>query len=411
MSDFTRQDETADYDGVFDEGLPADGLQQEESELAEDDNSEWSAEDQPTEPPPSPILAKLALVLPVASGILEPFLPDMVGLAVVIGTVLLTAVLLSIDIGRVVRWNPFGEHFVSPTRTFFGVILIWIIGFPLTFFRRFSICGPDMRGTAMGATAAFVFLPSLIAFSLLPHELPECDAQEVAELIQRLAANEFPGQTILGVAGLREVEADPDLKWRRGSCVVNVGDQRIPVPYMIEWSDQERGIFTVALVLLPQANAPAVIGLVEPQLRSQLSEFTITGIDTFREVSFDEEQQARRCSCVVHTDSADIRVPFVVSWHDKSTNQFSVQSFVLPSPVSEQVAQVLEPFLDEAFADAEITAIDGYREVRANWEADERIGACTVHLGDEKLDVYFRISWGDQYAGEFRLELIEENMI
>ena len=411
MADFTRQDETAADDGVSDEGLPADEVRPEESGPAEDWDSEWSAEDQPTEPPPNPILAKLALVLPVAAGISEPFLPDMVGLAVVIGTVLLTAVLLSIDIGRVVRWNPFGEHFVSPTRTLFGVILIWIVGFPLTYFRRFSICGPDMRGTAVGATAAFVFLPWLIALSLMPHQLPECDAKEVAALIQRLAVNEFPGQYVEGVAGLHEVEADPNLKWRRGSCVVSVGDQRIPVPYVIEWSDQERGIFTVALMLLPQANAPAVIELVESQLRSQLSEFSITGIDTFREVSFDAGKQERRCSCVVHTDSADIKVPIVVSWHDKSRNQFSVQSFVLPSPLSEEIAKVLEPFLDEAFADVEITAIDGYREVRANWEADERIGACTVHLGDENVEVYFRISWGDQYVGAFTLELIQENSI
>ena len=88
-----------------------------------------------------------------------------------------------------------------------------------------------------------------------------------------------------------------------------------------------------------------------------------------------------------------------------------MQSFVLPSPLSEEIAKVLEPFLDEAFADAEITAIDGYREVRANWEADERIGACTVHLGDESVEVYFRISWGDQYVGAFTLELIQENSI
>lgn len=411
MADFTRQDEPAADDGISDEGLPADEVQQEESGLAEDGDSERSAEDQPTEPPPSPLLAKLALVLPVAAGISEPFLPDMVGLAVVIGTVLLTAVLLSIDIGRVVRWNPFGEHFVSPTRTLLVVILIWIVGFPLAYFRRFSICGPDMRGTALGATAAFVFLPWLITTSLKPPELPGCDAKEVAELIQRLAVNEFPGQFVEGVAGLREVEADPNLQWRRGSCVVSVGDQRIPVPYVIEWSDQKRGIFSVALILLPQANAPAVIDLVEPQVRSQLSEFRITGIDTFSEVSFDEEKQERRCSCVVHTDSADIRVPFVVSWHDKFRNQFIVQSFVLPSPISDEIAKVLEPFLDEAFADVEITAIDGYREVRANWKADERIGACTVHLGDENVEVYFRISWGDQYAGGYSLELIEENSI
>ena len=381
------------------------------TEAAGNEVQHQTADSQHTEPPPSPILAKVALVLPVVAGVLEVFLPDSIGLALVIGTVLLTAVLLAIDIGSVMRWNPYCESSVSPGHTLFGVMLLWIVFFPLTYFRRIAICGPDMRGPALSATAAFLFLPWLISIWIKPAQLPACDAQEVTGIIQQLAESEFPGRKVKGVLAPREIRSDPRLQERRGSCVVLVDDERISVPYLIEWSDQKRGIFSVALMLLPQANAPSVIELIEPQLRTQLQEFRITGIDDFREVEFDRQNQERRCTCVVHTESTDITVPYVVRWHRREQIEYQVRAFVLPGPTSEDIREGLHDFLEQAFAEHEITAIDNYREIRANWEAGERIGACTVHLEQENVDVRFRIQWKDQYLGMYSLELIQEDAI
>ncbi|MFM7058262.1 MAG: hypothetical protein ACKO2P_15200 [Planctomycetota bacterium] len=417
MTDLPQQDDTPADDAFSDaESFPA-GFPDEESAADASQSAdasqgeEWADDNQPSEPPPSPILAKLALVLPVVAGIIQAFLPDAAGLAVVIGTILLTAVLLAIDIGSVVRWNPHGQFSASPTRTLFGIILLWIVFFPLTYFRRIAICGPDMRGTAVGAVAAFLFLPSLITAWLKPPELPACDSQEVARVIQQLAGREFPGRRVKGVIDLREVVADLNLQQRRGSCTVLVDDERIPVPYKVEWNDQKRGIFLVALLLLPQANSPAVIELVEPQVRRQLEEFAITGIDDFREVEFDQQNQQRECTCVVHTESGDIVVPFAVRWHSRERVEYVVRSFVVPGPKSQEIRDALQELLEEAFADLKITSIDGYREIRADWERGERIGACTVHLEQEDVEVRFRIKWSDRDLGMFSLELIEEDAV
>jgi hypothetical protein len=262
-----------------------------------------------------------------------------------------------------------------------------------------------------GIAVAFLFVPWLINAWTKPAQLPACDAQEVTVIIQQLAAREFPGRTVNGVLAPHEVASDSDLQERRGSCVVLVDDERISVPYLIKWSDQKRGIFSVALMLLPQADAPSVIELIEPQLRMQLQEFHITGIDDFREVEFDRQNQERRCTCVVHTESTDIVVPYVVRWHSREQIEYEVRAFVLPGPMSEDIREGLHEFLEQAFAEHEISAIDNYREIRANWEAGERIGACTVHLEQENVDVRFRIQWKDQYLGMYSLELIQEDAI
>lgn len=408
MSEIPQQND--DVPDVADD--PSDPEWYDDNPAAEsDDGGEPAEQLQPTEPPPGPALALLALLLPVLAGAAEGFLPDTLGLALALVTVLLTAGLLAIDAGRLARWNPAEERTGSPTRTLLGLLLFWVVWYPLTYFRRSAICGPDMRGAAVGAMLAFLFLPTVIPVLLKPPELPACDASEVLELIQQLAAREFPGRKIGQVEDPREVSCDPLLQQRRGSCMVRVDGERIPVPFLIQWQDHEQAVFSVSLLLLPQADSPQIIEIIEQQARTALSEFRIEQVDSYREVAFDEQTQRRRCVCVAHSETTEIPVPFVVQWHDKTMQEFEVQSFVLPGPTSEDVVKLVEDFLKQAFEDQEVTSIDGYRELRADWEAGERFGACRVHIGDEEVEVRFKVKWKDQFEGVFALELIDEDAV
>ncbi len=90
-------------------------------------------------------LAIAALLLPSLAGSLLFFVESLALSLLISGiTTVSTAVLLAVDAYRLGRANPAARQPDSPAALLLGIILIWIVVYPLAFFRRSRIGGPHL---------------------------------------------------------------------------------------------------------------------------------------------------------------------------------------------------------------------------------------------------------------------------
>ena len=284
-------------------------------------------------------IAILALVLPVLSGIfvlVGPSLPltshvySLLVNGIYIATVVVTAVLLSIDARQLGTVDHKGHTRESSVTLFIGMCLLWVVFYPLAFFWRKSFGGPHLGFVALIVTAFFVATPFIPL--LIPQALPSCSSTEVAQLLEQVLRQNVIGPNLKSVDGHREVSYDRDANVRHGECVAHTDVEDVPVKFDVEWQDRNKGLFQVRALLteLPSSTGPLVATLLEQILQKSLIGAKLKSIDGRRELSYDREANVRHCECVVHTDNGEkLQVKFAIEWQDRNKGLYQVR--ILPS--------------------------------------------------------------------------------
>ncbi|MEO1998075.1 MAG: hypothetical protein ABGZ17_22750 [Planctomycetaceae bacterium] len=283
--------------------------------------------------PPSPShtgvgLVAIALILPAIAGTVL-FFVNSLGLALGISaaTVIVSAALVAIDARRLGNVDLNGRVRESAGILFAGMCALWVVVFPLAFFRRRHFDGPNLAIPSV-LVAVFFAVGPLLYSVLVPPGLPSCTSPEVVQLLDHVIRGTPIGATTKSIDGHRELSFDREASIRHGQCVVHTDAGDIDVKYLIEWLDREKGQFVVQIppADLPSCTSAEVVQLLDQVIRGTPIGATTKSIDGHRELSFDREASIRHGQCVVHTAAGDIDVKYLVEWLDREKGQFVVRT-------------------------------------------------------------------------------------
>jgi hypothetical protein len=200
--------------------------------------------------PPSPSctgvgLVAVALMLPALAGAILFFVTSF-GLALGISatTVIGSATLVAIDARRLGRVDLKGRVRESAGLLFVGMCLMWIVVYPLAFYRRRHFSGPNLAIPAVLVAVFFGVGPLLYSVLVTPG-LPSCTSREVVQLLDQVIQSMPVGATVKSVDGHRELNFDREASVRHGHCVLHTDAGDIDVKYLVEWQDREKGLFAV----------------------------------------------------------------------------------------------------------------------------------------------------------------------
>jgi hypothetical protein len=268
-----------------------------------------------------------ALVLPVVAGSVLLFVTSSgLTLAISAAAVVGSSLLMAIDAGRLGRTDLKGRQRESAGLLFLGMCLLWIVVYPLAFFRRRHFSGPSLAIPALLVALFFVGGPLLRAV-LVPPGLPACDSPEVVQLLNQVIRSTPAGARARSIDGHREVSYERVADRRQGQCVVHTDGGDIVVNYLVQWRDRAKGLFEVRIPPpeLPSCTSREVVQLLEQVIRGTPIGAKARSIDGHREVSYDQAADRRQGQCVVHSDGADLPVNYVVQWRDREKGQFEVR--------------------------------------------------------------------------------------
>jgi hypothetical protein len=271
-------------------------------------------------------LAGVALVVPVVAGAALFFITSFnVSLGIGVATVIVTSILLSADASRLGRTDSTGRDAGGPVGLFIGMCLLWIIGFPLAFYRRSRFVKPNLTVPAIAVALFFVGGPLLYGL-LVPPDLPTCTSAEVVQVLDQILRQSSLGPTVRSVDGFHELSFDREANERHGRCVVHTGAGDVEVNYIVHWLDRGKRQFEVRIPApeLPSCTSPEVTHLVDQIIRKTTIGPSVKSIDGFREVRFDPKANNRQARCVVHTDKREIDYQYEVHWSQKEEGRFEV---------------------------------------------------------------------------------------
>lgn len=208
-----------------------------------------------TEPPTTARLGLglvyLALILPVLSGILLCFATSFsVAFGISAATVVATAALLAIDASRLGKVDLKGRQREGAGLLFVGICLLWVVVYPIAFFRRSAFSRPHLGFVALFVAAFFLGSPYIVSM-IIPARLPSCTSSEVAQLLEQVIHSTPAGATTKLIDGHREVSYDRSANVRHGECVAHMDSGDISVKFIVEWQDREKGLFQVEILDSP----------------------------------------------------------------------------------------------------------------------------------------------------------------
>ena len=277
-------------------------------------------------------LVSVALILPIISGVILCFVKSFpIALGISAAIVFTTAVLVALDARRLGEVDLNGRKRENAGLIFVGMLAMWIVFYPLAFFRRSAFIAPNLGFLALLVALFFVSAP-FVSSMLMPVQLPSCNSPEVAQLLEQVIRSTPVGAATKSIDGHREVSYDSTTNIRHGECVAHTDNAVIPVKFFVEWQDKKKGLFQVRLPdpELPSCNSREVAQVLEQAIRSTPVGAATKSIDGYRELSYDSTANIRYGECVVHTDAGDIPVKYIVEWQDKTKGLFQVR--ILASP-------------------------------------------------------------------------------
>jgi hypothetical protein len=271
--------------------------------------------------------AVVALILPLLAGGVLLFVTSL-GLALVISgsTVLVSSILLGLDARHLGNIDPSGRRRMSADFLFVMMLLLWLVFYPLAFFRRRHFGGPNLAIPAILVALFFGFGPAL-RWMLIPPGLPSCTSQEVVQLLEQLIHGMPVGATVKSIDGHRDVGYDREANCRQGQCVMHTNGADIVVNYRVEWRDRDKRQFQVRILPaeLPSCTSQEVVRSLEQLIRGTPAGAKAISINGHRELRYDPEAHRRQGQCVVHTDDVDIVVNYLVEWHDRDKGLITVR--------------------------------------------------------------------------------------
>jgi hypothetical protein len=234
-------------------------------------------------------------------------------------------------------------------------------------------------------------------------DLPLCTDPEVVDLVEQLAQGSITDVKILSLDGHWEVRFDREANIRIGACVAHTDSGAIPVKFLVEWEDREKGLFQVRIPLseLPLCTDSGVVELLEQTARELPGLAELKSLEGHREIRFDRKANIRIGECVAHTDSGERPVKFVVEWQDRETGVYQVRILItdLPLCTDSSVLKTLEQTVRGLAFVAGLKSLDGHRELRFDREADIRYGECMARTDSGEIPVKFLVEWQDRETG------------
>lgn len=103
----------------------------------------------------------------------------------------------------------------------------------------------------MGAIGLYFAACFAISVRVTEPELPSCASTEVVQLLDEVIRSTPVGETTKSIDGHREVSFDRIANVRHGECVAHLDSGDIPVKFIVEWQDREKGMFQVQILDSP----------------------------------------------------------------------------------------------------------------------------------------------------------------
>jgi hypothetical protein len=282
-------------------------------------------------------LAVLALLVPllvVCFFFLGTVSSTTAELAISCGTILLTAILLTIDASWLGTTDLKGRRREGVGTLFVGMLILWVVFYPVMFFRRRHFGRPNLGILALTVAAVFVcgpFVKGYLIEGVLPGGgPPSCTSPAVIRLVDDLIRKAPAGASVRGIRDHRELSYDRATGIRNGQCVVETATGQETVKYMVSWLDARTGNYQVQIRSVwnedpPLCTSPGVKGMVEKLVKDSFVGVNVQGVEGFQETGFDRPGMTRFGLCTVRTNQGNFRVDFQVQLIDKKTGQFQVQ--------------------------------------------------------------------------------------
>lgn len=359
-------------------------------------------------------LVGVALLLPVVAGVLLCFATSLgVALAISTAMVLVTAALVVLDASRLGRVDLQGHERESPYLLLAGMLVLWIVVFPLAFFRRSAFTKPNLGLVAL-LVAVFPVGAPIVASLLIPPQLPSCTSPEVVRVLEGVLRSSSDMAAARKIDGYREVRFDSAAQVRHGECVAHFDTGDVPVPFLVEWQNRQQNLFQVRLVAaeLPSCDSLTVKQLLEQVIRQTPVGATARSIDGHHELKYDTVAGVRQGECIAHLESEDVAVRYFVEWQDRNKTHFQVRlaELELPACDSPQIVKLLDKVIRNSQLGASIRSIDGHRELRYDPEADVRHGECIAHLESGDVPMKFFVEWQDRNQGLIQVLLSRQEL-
>jgi hypothetical protein len=281
-------------------------------------------------------LAVLALLLPlVAQGLALACRFESMGIEIVLGygTIVVTALILAVDAACLGTVDLHGTQRSGPGSLFFGIIFIWIICYPVAFFRRRHFGRPNLGPLALLVAGFFVAVPmlgNLARFGVAGNGVPTCTSREVISMVDDVIRKSGMVPSAQSISGHRELSYDPATESRKGQCVVKTETETITASYRVTMLNRKAGTFQVEVDPIIPTDPPActdreVVGLVEGLIRDGPNGHLLKSVAGHEEVRYDRERQIRHGRCRVTMQGWTGNVAYKVYWFDQKTGRFQVE--------------------------------------------------------------------------------------
>jgi hypothetical protein len=281
-------------------------------------------------------LAVLALLLPLLGQGLAlacRFESWQLQIALSWGTIAASALALAVDAAMLGTVDLQGTRRTSPGLLFVGMILLWIVFYPVAFFRRRHFGRPNLGPLALLVAVFFVgapFVQDYMRLGIIGHGLPTCTSQEVTAMVDDMIRKSPFGPQVQSISGHREISYDPVGEIRKGQCLVKTQAETIKVTYSVRFINRAMGTYQVEVdPILPEdpppCTDPEVIAILERIIRDGPDGHHLKIIAGHQEIRYDRENKIRHGRCQATMQGRIIDVAYSVRVVDRKTGQFEVQ--------------------------------------------------------------------------------------
>jgi len=281
-------------------------------------------------------LAVLALLLPLlAQGLILACRFDSLAIGVVLGwgTVIVTAVLLAIDAALLGTIDLQGTRRASPGALFAGIFLLWIVCYPVAFFRRRHFGRPNLGVFAIVVAVFFVAVPfvqEFMSFGTIGGGPPSCTSREVIIMVDNMIRQGNNGAAVLSISGHREIRYDPAGEIRTGQCTIKTLTETIAVTFTVKLLNRNTGVFEVNVQPIisedpPSCTSPEVMDLLEDIVRRGPNGHLLKHLAGHMEIRYDRENKIRHGRCQAIMQDWTGNLSYKVYWQDQKAGLFQAQ--------------------------------------------------------------------------------------
>jgi hypothetical protein len=213
------------------------------------------------------------------------------------------------------------------------VILLWIVCYPVAFFRRRHFGRPNLGPLAVLVAGFFVAVPFVqqyTRFGLVGTGPPTCTSREVVGMLDDIIRKSPGGHSVQAITDHREIGYDPVAQVRKGQCLVRTQDETIPVTYTVKLLNRSTGIFQVEVQPIvpadpPSCTDPEVMTLLQRIVREGPNGHQLKTLEGHQEIRYDRENKIRHGRCQAVMQGWTANVAYRVYWVNQKEGQFQVE--------------------------------------------------------------------------------------